>query len=221
MNNVPSSHWGITRSPINTVPDPSPIPMMSNINPTLPNDLDSLPFQREALPPCSANFALLPSAAFSLDPPSQATDMDQLAVLTSQGRINIERPAKGSPEARPSNGNRNNSCRGAHKRHNPYFLEDAQGNLEVTKARNEASGQLGASPSVFKHTRAQNPQCNRLASSPGKQKRCEDTLIRLLDASPQPMPKKAILEAIRREAVCKNEDLSEVEWRAYKVKHIK
>ena len=176
----------------------------SMISPHLPNDF-GIPFQVKVQPPPSTGFPQPYPVALSPDLPTHVFDIHRFAV--PQTGVKIESPAKDLQGARLSNGG---SCRRTHKCNRPYSLEDDRGHLKANKARNEASGQWGTPPSILEHGPIQNR--NPLpASGQGRQKAWEDNLIQLLEASPEPMSKKAILQALRNKW-----GLSDAEWREFK-----
>jgi len=204
--NMNTVNWKGIHIPTSPALNPCPTPMT---NPLVPNESDIFPFQAEVPLPHPTGFELPSSPASSPNLPTQATDIHRFTVPpTSQAGSNTERRAKNWQETHLPNGN---SCRGAHKRNRPYFLENDRDHFKANKGRNEAREQLGPPPSVVEHGPTENPQSILLASSPGRQKECEYDLIQLLEASPQPMSKKAILDAIR-----KTRGLSESEWREFK-----
>ena len=175
-NDVPSlsnsTNWGGT-SPTSPTLNPDPAP----------NTLG----QTGVPPPHSLDFSPVLEASSlghpGSDPPTQAIHLHQPAASPiSQAETNVERRAKELEEARLSNGK--NSSRGAHKRYHPYSKEN--------KARNEVGGHTSPVTPV-----QYNPQSDLPAERLGREKLCEYTLIQLLKASPQPMSKKAIVEAIR------------------------
>ena len=183
----------------NDVPSPSnpmiwgaiPSPTRLALNPdSTPNTLH----QTGVPPPHSLDFLPILEASSlgypGSDPPTQAIHHRLAVPPTSQAKTSAERRAK-EQEARLSNGK--NSSRRAHKRSGPYSKEN--------KARNEAGGR-GA------------PVQNDLpADGLGRERLCEYTLTRLLEASPQPMSKKAIVEAIRN-----NPGPWEAEWCTFDAK---
>jgi hypothetical protein len=196
----------LMHGPASPVSNPSPAPMTMNIDPTRPIVLEMFSFQTGEALSQPMGSAFPSSGAFSPDPLTQAASVHWSAIPPpSQGSTNITRLAKKPQQTRLLNGRR-----GEHKRHSPYSLENDQGPLWASKARNEASRQ-GGPPSVFECSPVQNPQSNPLAYSQGKLKWLTYEMNQILEASSQPMPKKAILEAIHRGL-----SLSEAEGRAFK-----
>ena len=199
------THWA---DPADSASDLGPTQLVLNVDSLRPNVLEGLSFQTgEALLP-STGFAFPFLGDLSLDILTQETDIRRPAVpLTVPGSINTEWPVANLQEARLSN--ERGSRRGVYNRHNPYFLGNDWGRSKAIKARKEASRGWEA---ALECRPVQTPQGDLLAYSQGKEMWWRHTLIQLLEASPQPMSRKAIVEA-----VCKDLGLSEAESPAFKV----
>jgi len=182
------THWA---DPANSAFNLGPIQLVLNVDPLRPNILEGLPFQTGEPLLRSTGLALQFLGDLNLDILTQETDLHWPAVpLRVQGFTNTEWPVKKLLEAQLSNGR--GSRRGVHNRHSSYSLENGWGHLKVIRARKKASRQWEA---ALEWRPVQTPQGDFLAYSQGKEMWWKYTLIQLLGASPQPMSRKAIVEA--------------------------